>query len=84
MSLYPYSFYKLKKTFYEHSKLLVENEKKGFDEIQVYQFNKFKKIVEKAYQHAPFYKAFYNQNDFNPSVLKNIDDTDKKWCRKTP
>ena len=42
-----------------------------------YQFQKLKKITQKAYDNIPFYRVKWEQYGFHPSMLKTLDDINK-------
>ncbi len=73
----PFRIRKMNKEFRNFLRLLKENEKKSFDEIRQYQFQKLKEQVEKAYYHTKFYKKKYDDYGFHPKELKDWDDVKK-------
>lgn len=77
LSLYPYKWRKLNKTFTEFSQLLIANEKRSYEAMLDYQFNKTKQLVTNAYHHSTFYQQLYRSKDFNPNDLKNFNDIGK-------
>ncbi len=44
------------------------------EELNEINWNKRKAIITHAYNHSAFYKRFYDEHDFNPSLLKTEDD----------
>lgn len=46
-------------------------------ELEKINWEKRKAIVEYAYNNSEFYRRFYNENDFNPSLLYSENDWDK-------
>ena len=46
-------------------------------ERQKQDFDKRRQLVEDAYMHSPFYKKFYDNRGFNPSMLK----TERDWAK---
>jgi len=73
-SLIPFRIRKLDKEFMRFLVLLKENEKKTYEEIRHYQFQKLKEQVEKAYHHTKFYKKKYQDHGFNPEDLNDWSD----------
>src|SRR5690554_1655558 len=50
-------------------KNLLSNDKLSFDDLDKLNFEKRKRLVEFAYANIPFYKSFYDSNNFNPQQL---------------
>jgi len=76
-SIIPYKYRVLNKEFFNFLNLLLENERKLYDEIKEYQFMKMKKLINEAYNYSDFYKEKFDQYFFHPSLLKNYDDIKK-------
>lgn len=73
-SLIPFRIRKLDKEFMRFLVLLKENEKKSYEEIRHYQFQKLKEQVENAYHYTKFYKKKYQDHGFNPEDLNDWSD----------
>lgn len=58
-------------------KWLKTTEKWTLDELNQHQFKKLQEITKIAYLHSPFYKRFYDENNFNPNNLKQLSDISK-------
>ncbi|MCO6499795.1 MAG: phenylacetate--CoA ligase family protein [Vicingus serpentipes] len=74
LSLYPYKKWKLGKSFFQFYNLLFQNEKLSFEEMQSYQLNEMKRVVNQAYNNTVFYKEKYDEAGFHPSQLKSLSD----------
>ena len=74
ISLYPYEKWKLGTPFFRFYSLLFKNEKLSLEEVQVYQLEELKRVVDQAYQHTDFYKKKYDAAGFHPSQLKSLED----------
>lgn len=59
----------------KYIKELKQRENMSYSELETYNFEKRRKIVQFAYDNIPFYRNFYNQHNFNPGTLS----TEKDW-----
>lgn len=74
LALVPYNKWKLGRTFFQFYALLVENEKLSLEETQKYQLKELQRVVNQAYHNTSFYKKKYDEAEFHPSQIKNIED----------
>ena len=44
------------------------------DELLIFQFEKLKTIVNYAWENIPGYRILWEENNFNPSILRSLDD----------
>jgi phenylacetate-CoA ligase len=61
----------------EDAKDLFLNLTKTREEIEEIKFRRIKQIVEYAYKYIPFYRFFYEEKEFHPSMLDSIDDVSR-------
>jgi len=52
---------------------LIWLEKKSNNSIEEFQYKKLKKIITKAYNNVPFYKKYWDENNFNPRDFQSLD-----------
>lgn len=62
---------------YLQYKEVCRHEKLSVHELEEYEWEKQKSIVEIAYNHSRFYKRFYDGKGFHPSMLRNKADWQK-------
>ena len=74
LALYPYEKWKLGTPFFQFYALLFKHEKLSLEEVQVYQLDELKRVVNQAYHHTNFYKKKYDVAGFHPSHLKSLED----------
>lgn len=65
-----------KKAIYQYKDAL-NNQKESIEKIKRINWEKRKKIVVYAYENIPFYKRFYDANNFNPYSLESENDWQK-------
>ena len=63
------------KSYYAYMKSLEYDRLSGMEKSNR-EFSKMKELVEYAYSHVSFYKKFYDEHHFHPSMLKSIEDWD--------
>lgn len=64
-----------KPLIYKQCKTVIQNEKLSREALSDLNWEKRRKIVEYAYNNTQFYKEFYDNNNFHPSMLQ----TEKDW-----
>ena len=58
-------------------KFLKQSESWTLSDLQDYQLNRLKLILEKAYLESPFYKSLFDKNKIHPSQIKSLNDFKK-------
>ena len=58
-------------------KFLKQSESWTLQELEDYQLNRLKLVVEKAYSESRFYKALFDKNKIHPSQIKSLNDLKK-------
>ncbi len=50
---------------------------KDIEDIRNYQLDRFRKLIQHAYERVPMYREFYGSQDFKPSLIRGYDDIEK-------
>lgn len=58
-------------------KFLKQSESWTLNDLQDYQLNRLKLVVEKAYSESSFYKSLFDKNKIHPSQIKSLNDLKK-------
>lgn len=66
-----------KKAYSSYNKLIKKSEQWSVGKKKKYIFYKMTKLVTHAYQNIEFYRKFYEEKQFHPSILKEFDDIKK-------
>jgi phenylacetate-CoA ligase len=61
----------------KHFLFLKESNKWSLKELEDYQLEKLKEIINYAYRNSDYYFSYYNENNFHPSQIKTIEDIKK-------
>tara|TARA_B100000945_G_scaffold321117_1_gene333952 strand:- start:25 stop:1368 length:1344 start_codon:yes stop_codon:yes gene_type:complete len=78
ISMLPYEYrLGVAKSYTNSKKELYFYQKSSNEEKKYFIFKKFKKLVTHAYNNIPFYRNYYNENNFNINQFKNYDDIKK-------
>jgi phenylacetate-CoA ligase len=66
-----------KNAYPSYMKLIKDSEQWSIEQKKKYIFNKMTKLVTHAYKNVEFYRKFYKEKQFHPSLLKNFSDITK-------
>src|SRR5690606_944528 len=53
---------------------LIKSDYSSIEELKIIQENKFKILVDYAFNYSPYYKSFFEKNNINRNDIKSLED----------